>query len=172
MWSQPNQHGLLLPTGHRWRLLSLSWLDKTLACEGLASYGQAPTLQSLCKNWRSLWWMFERQCVLHTTRPLLCIVAPIIKERPRRKKKVCANTCTRVNCGFRHDQVSILSPISHATRAIRSKMAKDSSLDFSLHLNKKSKKFKIPFSYGRQSRTSLYNMSHGAQGCGNDSFTH
>jgi hypothetical protein len=36
--------------------------------------------------------MFERQCVLHTTRPLLCIVAPTMKERitpawPRRKKK-------------------------------------------------------------------------------------
>lgn len=66
----------------------------------------------------------------------------------KEKKKVCANTCTRVNCGFRHDRVSILSPISHATRAIRSKMAKDSSLDFSLHLNKKSKKFKIPLAMG------------------------
>lgn len=37
--------------------------------------------------------------------------------------------------------MSILSPISHATRAIRSKMAKDSSLDFSLLLNPEIKFF-------------------------------
>lgn len=45
--------------------------------------------------------------------------------------------------------MSILSPISHATRAIRSKMAKDSSLDFSLLLNPEIKKIsKSPLAMG------------------------
>lgn len=66
-------------------------------------------------------------------------------------------------------------PFSHLYLTLhvqRSKMAKDSSLNFSLLLNpekekKKRKMFsKVPFSYGGANPGRHSNMSHGARGCG------